>query len=178
MSKNIEKHAVSRLLGVPPRYVGYDGGQRTVALRRGPYCVVLFDELEKARPMRLTYYYLWAHRILEMLQRPHGDKDESMYDVMRRQVVELASGRFRPEFMDRVDEYIVFQPLDATEIRCIVEMQLGFHPNLGSRPPKRVIQQVIENVIAMGILRGEFDEEDGISDDTSESVYPTVIGQG
>ncbi|KAH6804791.1 casein lytic proteinase B4 [Perilla frutescens var. frutescens] len=217
MSEYMEKHAVSRLVGAPPGYVGYEeGGQLTEVVRRRPYSVVLFDEIEKAhhdvfnillqllddgritdsqgRTVSFTNTVLimtsniGSHYILETLRSTQDSKD-AVYDVMKRQVVELARQTFRPEFMNRVDEYIVFQPLDSKQISKIVEIQLervkdrlkqksinlhytedavkllaaqGFDPNFGARPVKRVIQQMVENEIAMGILRGEIKEEDSI----------------
>ncbi|KAL8063006.1 hypothetical protein ABFX02_01G000400 [Erythranthe guttata] len=217
MSEYMEKHAVSRLVGAPPGYVGYEeGGQLTEVVRRRPYSVVLFDEIEKAhhdvfnillqllddgrvtdsqgRTVSFTNCVLimtsniGSHYILETLRSKHDNKD-AVYDVMKRQVVELARQTFRPEFMNRIDEYIVFQPLDSKQISKIVEFQLnrvkerlkqkninleyreeavevlaalGFDPNFGARPVKRVIQQMVENEIAMGILRGDIKEEDSI----------------
>lgn len=217
MSEYMEKHAVSRLVGAPPGYVGYEeGGQLTETVRRRPYSVVLFDEIEKAhhdvfnillqllddgritdsqgRTVSFTNAVvimtsnIGSHYILETLQTTHDSKD-AVYELMKRQVVELARQTFRPEFMNRIDEYIVFQPLDATQIRHIVQIQLnrvkdrlkqkkidlhyteeatdilgklGFDPNFGARPVKRVIQQMVENEISMGILRGDFNEDDTI----------------
>ncbi|KAK4415421.1 Chaperone protein ClpB4, mitochondrial [Sesamum alatum] len=217
MSEYMEKHAVSRLVGAPPGYVGYEeGGQLTEVVRRRPYSVVLFDEIEKAhhdvfnillqllddgritdsqgRTVSFTNTVLimtsniGSHYILETLRNTQDSKDV-VYDVMKRQVVELARQTFRPEFMNRIDEYIVFQPLDSKQIRKIVEIQLnrvrdrlkqkninicyteeaikllaalGFDPNFGARPVKRVIQQMVENEIAMGILRGDIRDEDTI----------------
>ncbi|KZV37451.1 chaperone clpb [Dorcoceras hygrometricum] len=217
MSEYMEKHAVSRLVGAPPGYVGYEeGGQLTEVVRRRPYSIVLFDEIEKAhhdvfnillqllddgritdaqgRTVSFTNTVvimtsnIGSHYILETLRKTQDNKDE-IYDVMKRQVIELARQTFRPEFMNRVDEYIVFQPLDSKQINKIVEIQLrrikerlkqknidfnyteeavnllailGFDPNFGARPVKRVIQQVVENEIAMGVLRGDFKDEDSI----------------
>lgn len=217
MSEYMEKHAVSRMVGAPPGYVGYEeGGQLTEVVRRRPYCVVLFDEIEKAhhdvfnillqllddgritdsqgRTVSFTNTVvimtsnIGSHYILETLRSSQDSKD-AVYDVMKTQVVELARQTFRPEFMNRIDEYIVFQPLDSTQIRKIVEIQLnrvkdrlkqrkidfhyseeavnllgtlGFDPNFGARPVKRVIQQMVENEIAVGILRGDFKEEDSL----------------
>lgn len=217
MSEYMEKHAVSRLVGAPPGYVGYEeGGQLTEVVRRRPYSVVLFDEIEKAhhdvfnillqllddgritdsqgRTVSFTNTVLimtsniGSHYILETLRSTQDSKD-AVYDVMKRQVVELARQTFRPEFMNRIDEYIVFQPLDSKQISKIVKIQLdrvkdrlkqkninlhytedavkllaaqGFDPNFGARPVKRVIQQMVENEIAMEILRGEIKEEDSI----------------
>ncbi|CAI9274906.1 unnamed protein product [Lactuca saligna] len=224
MSEYMEKHAVSRLVGAPPGYVGYEeGGQLTETVRRRPYSVVLFDEIEKAhhdvfnillqllddgritdsqgRTVSFTNAVvimtsnIGSHYILETLQTTHDSKD-AVYELMKRQVVELARQTFRPEFMNRIDEYIVFQPLDATQIRHIVEIQLnrvkdrlkqkkidlhyteeatdilgklGFDPNFGARPVKRVIQQMVENEISMGILRGDFNEDDTIVLEASTS---------
>lgn len=229
MSEYMEKHAVSRLVGAPPGYVGYEeGGQLTEIVRRRPYSVVLFDEIEKAhhdvfnillqllddgritdsqgRTVSFTNSVvimtsnIGSHYILDTLQSTHGSKD-AVYDLMKKQVVELARQTFRPEFMNRIDEYIVFQPLDATQIRHIVEIQLnrvkdrlkqkkidlrytteavdvlgklGFDPNFGARPVKRVIQQKVENEISMGILRGDFNEDDTIIVDISSSVKDGV----
>ncbi|KVH95103.1 AAA+ ATPase domain-containing protein [Cynara cardunculus var. scolymus] len=229
MSEYMEKHAVSRLVGAPPGYVGYEeGGQLTETVRRRPYSVVLFDEIEKAhhdvfnillqllddgritdsqgRTVSFTNSVvimtsnIGSHYILETLQATHDSKD-AVYDLMKRQVVELARQTFRPEFMNRIDEYIVFQPLDATQIREIVEIQLnrvkarlkqkkidlcytkeatdilgklGFDPNFGARPVKRVIQQMVENEISMGILRGDFNEDDTLIVDRCPSAKDAV----
>ncbi|CAI0416501.1 unnamed protein product [Linum tenue] len=224
MSEYMEKHAVSRLVGAPPGYVGYEeGGQLTEVVRRRPYSVVLFDEIEKAhhdvfnillqllddgritdsqgRTVSFTNCVvimtsnLGSHLILDTLRNTRDGKDV-IYDIMKQQVVELARQTFRPEFMNRIDEYIVFQPLDSTEISKIVEIQLnrvrerlkqrkievqytkeavdllatlGFDPNFGARPVKRVIQQLVENEIAMGVLRGDFKEEDAVIVDSDPS---------
>ncbi|KAL8475237.1 hypothetical protein ACS0TY_031588 [Phlomoides rotata] len=217
MSEYMEKHAVSRLVGAPPGYVGYEeGGQLTEVVRRRPYSVVLFDEIEKAhhdvfnillqllddgritdsqgRTVSFTNTVLvmtsniGSHYILETLRNAQDSKD-AVYDVMKREVIELARQTFRPEFMNRIDEYIVFQPLDSKQIHKIVEIQLnrvkdrlkqkninlhctedavkvlgglGFDPNFGARPVKRVIQQMVENEIAMGILKGDIKDGDSI----------------
>ncbi|KAJ9702633.1 hypothetical protein PVL29_004394 [Vitis rotundifolia] len=224
MTEYMEKHAVSRLVGAPPGYVGYEeGGQLTEVVRRRPYSVVLFDEIEKAhhdvfnillqllddgritdsqgRTVSFTNCVvimtsnIGSHCILETLQST--DKKEAVYEIMKKQVVELARQTFRPEFMNRIDEYIVFQPLDSKEISKIVEIQMnrlrerlkqkkidlhytkeavellgtqGFDPNFGARPVKRVIQQMVENEIAMGILRGDFKEDESIIIDADMSA--------
>ncbi|CAN0888177.1 Chaperone protein ClpB4, mitochondrial [Linum grandiflorum] len=229
MSEYMEKHAVSRLVGAPPGYVGYEeGGQLTEVVRRRPYSVVLFDEIEKAhhdvfnillqllddgritdsqgRTVSFTNCVvimtsnIGSHFILDTL-RNTKDSKEAVYDIMKRQVVDLARQTFRPEFMNRIDEYIVFQPLDSAEISKIVEIQLkrvrerlkqrkievhytkeavevlsalGFDPNFGARPVKRVIQQLVENEIAMGVLRGDFKEEDTLVVD-SDPLKKLVI---
>ncbi|KAM7274662.1 hypothetical protein ACFE04_016528 [Oxalis oulophora] len=230
MSEYMEKHAVSRLVGAPPGYVGYEeGGQLTEVVRRRPYSVVLFDEIEKAHhdvfnillqlldDGRITDSQgrtvsfsncvvimtsnIGSHLILDTLRDMHDSK-EAVYEVMKKQVVELARQTFRPEFMNRIDEYIVFQPLDSKEIGKIVELQmnrlkerlkqknidllytkeaiellgtLGFDPNFGARPVKRVIQQLVENEIAMGVLRGDFKEENSILIDIDPSSKKLLI---
>ncbi|KAJ4959383.1 hypothetical protein NE237_026494 [Protea cynaroides] len=224
MSEYMEKHAVSRLIGAPPGYIGFEeGGQLTEVVRRRPYSVVLFDEIEKAhhdvfnillqllddgritdsqgRTVSFTNCVvimtsnIGSHYILETLRNTQDTKD-AVYDIMKRQVVELARQTFRPEFMNRIDEYITFQPLDSKEINRIVEIQLnrlkdrlkqkkidflytkeavellgtlGFDPNFGARPVKRVIQQMVENEIALGVLRGEFMDESSIIIDADTS---------
>ncbi|TVU02890.1 hypothetical protein EJB05_51570, partial [Eragrostis curvula] len=225
MSEYMEKHAVSRLVGAPPGYVGYDeGGQLTEAVRRRPYSVVLFDEIEKAHPdvfnillqllddgritdsqgrtvsftncVVIMTSNIGSHLILDTLRNTTDTKD-AVYEIMKKQVVEMARQTFRPEFLNRIDEYIVFQPLDTTEINRIVEIQLnrvknrlrqqkihlqytpeavqllgslGFDPNYGARPVKRVIQQMVENEIAMSVLRGDFKEDDTVLVDVSSAA--------
>lgn len=230
MSEYMEKHAVSRLVGAPPGYVGYEeGGQLTEVVRRRPYSVVLFDEIEKAhhdvfnillqllddgritdsqgRTVSFTNAVvimtsnIGSHYILETL-RSTGESKEAVYEVMKKQVIEMARQTFRPEFLNRIDEYIVFQPLDSKEISKIVELQmnrvidrlkqkkidlhfteqavkllakLGYDPNFGARPVKRVIQQLVENEIAMKILRGEIKEEDTVIVDADTSSVATDL---
>ncbi|KAF5456803.1 hypothetical protein F2P56_026243 [Juglans regia] len=230
MSEYMEKHAVSRLVGAPPGYVGYEeGGQLTEVVRRRPYSVVLFDEIEKAhhdvfnillqllddgritdsqgRTVSFTNSVvimtsnIGSNYILETLSTK--DSKEAVYEIMKKQVIELARQTFRPEFLNRIDEYIVFQPLDSNEIKKIVEIQLnrlkerlkqkkidlhytkeaiellgklGFDPNFGARPVKRVIQRLVENEIAMGILRGEFNEDDSVvvdADPSDKDIIPS-----
>uniref|UniRef100_A0ACD5YNF8 Uncharacterized protein n=1 Tax=Avena sativa TaxID=4498 RepID=A0ACD5YNF8_AVESA len=222
MSEYMEKHAVSRLVGAPPGYVGYEeGGQLTEAVRRRPYSVVLFDEIEKAhqdvfnillqllddgritdsqgRTVSFTNCVvimtsnIGSPLILDTLRNTTDNKD-AVYEVMKNQVTEIARQTFRPEFLNRIDEYIVFQPLDSKEINRIVEIQLnrvknrlmqqkihlqytpeavellgslGFDPNYGARPVKRVIQQMVENEIAVGVLKGDFKEDDTVVVDVS-----------
>lgn len=225
MSEYMEKHAVSRLIGAPPGYVGYEeGGQLTEIVRRRPYSVILFDEIEKAhsdvfnvflqilddgrvtdsqgRTVSFTNTVIimtsnvGSQYILNMTD-DSGVKG-SGYDAIRDRVMEAARAIFRPEFMNRVDEYIVFQPLDREQINSIVRLQLervqkrvsdrkikinvseaaidllgslGYDPNYGARPVKRVIQQNVENEIAKGILRGDFGDEDTIVVDTELSAF-------
>ncbi|GLJ29158.1 hypothetical protein SUGI_0574910 [Cryptomeria japonica] len=217
MSEYMEKHSVSRLVGAPPGYVGYEeGGQLTESVRRRPYSVVLFDEIEKAhsdvfnillqllddgritdsqgRTVSFTNCVIimtsniGSQYILETLQSAL-DSREAVYELMKKQVIEVARQTFRPEFMNRIDEYIVFQPLDSHQIKHIVQIQLehvrsrlkqkkinlnftddavavlgmlGFDPNFGARPVKRVIQQMVENELALAYLKGEFKEDDTV----------------
>lgn len=154
MSEYMEKHAVSRLVGAPPGYIGYEeGGQLTEVVRRRPYSVVLFDEIEKAHPdvfnillqllddgritdsqgrtvsftncVVIMTSNIGSHHILETLKdTERTDDKEAVYQLMKSQVVDLARKTFRPEFMNRIDEYIVFKPLDSKEISKIVEIQV------------------------------------------------------
>jgi ATP-dependent Clp protease ATP-binding subunit ClpB len=207
MSEYQEKHTVARLLGAPPGYVGYEeGGQLTEAVRRRPYCVVLFDEIEKAHSDvfnvllqilddgRLTdgqgrtvdfkntivimTSNIGSHRILEY----RGGFDGEGYERMKSTVLEELRHHFRPEFLNRVDEIIVFHALTEEHLKQIVEIQLsglrkrlaerhieielsdrarallvrmGYDPNYGARPLKRAIQREIETPMARRILGGE-----------------------
>uniref|UniRef100_A0A1J3JPQ9 Chaperone protein ClpB3, chloroplastic n=1 Tax=Noccaea caerulescens TaxID=107243 RepID=A0A1J3JPQ9_NOCCA len=228
MSEYMEKHAVSRLIGAPPGYVGYEeGGQLTETVRRRPYSVILFDEIEKAHGdvFNVFLQILDDGRVTDsqgrtvsftntviimtsnvgsqfILNNTDDDENELAYETIKQRVMDAARSIFRPEFMNRVDEYIVFQPLDRKQINTIVRLQLarvqkriadrkmkieitdaavdllgslGYDPNYGARPVKRVIQQNIENELAKGILRGDFKEEDGILIDTE--VTPFSNGQ-
>eukprot|EP00897_Mesotaenium_endlicherianum_P008408 jgi/Mesen1/7596/ME000395S06752 len=215
MSEYMEKHAVSRLVGAPPGYVGYEeGGQLTEAVRRRPYSVILFDEVEKAHQDVFNIFLqilddgrvtdsqgrkvsftnsiiimtsnIGSQYILGSLDNVDGDR-EAAYESMKERVMDAARGHFRPEFMNRIDEYIVFQPLDIEQIKSIVGLQLerveqrlkdrkitldvtdsamallatmGYDPAYGARPVKRVIQQHVENELAKGILKGQFGEDD------------------
>ncbi|KAG0485473.1 hypothetical protein HPP92_009552 [Vanilla planifolia] len=221
----MEKHAVSRLIGAPPGYVGYEeGGQLTETVRRRPYAVILFDEIEKAhsdvfnvflqilddgrvtdsqgRTVSFTNTVIimtsnvGSQYILNM--KDESDSAASVYESIKERVMEAARAVFRPEFMNRVDEYIVFQPLDRQQINSIVRLQLervqkrladrkirvevtdaavellgslGYDPNYGARPVKRVIQQNVENELAKGILRGDFRDEDTIEVDTEFTTF-------
>lgn len=152
MSEYMEKHAVSRLIGAPPGYVGYEeGGQLTESIRRRPYAVILFDEIEKAhtdafnillqilddgrvtdsqgRTVSFTNTVIimtsniGSQYILSRLDDEPGSKEE-LYERMKNRVMEVAQTTFRPEFMNRIDEYIVFQPLDREQIKSIVRLQV------------------------------------------------------
>lgn len=207
MSEYMEKHAVARLIGAPPGYVGYEeGGQLTEAVRRRPYCVVLFDEIEKAHPdvfnillqvlddgrltdsmgrtvdFRNTVIMMTSNLGSVMIQEMAGKED---YEQIRKAVLEVVGQHFRPEFINRVDDMLVFEPLDKEQIRHIVDIQLvgitkrlqdlgititftdalkdklaeaGYDPVFGARPLKRVIRQMIENPLAEKLLAGNFGE--------------------
>uniref|UniRef100_A0A2P2PHQ8 Uncharacterized protein MANES_02G051600 n=1 Tax=Rhizophora mucronata TaxID=61149 RepID=A0A2P2PHQ8_RHIMU len=223
MSEYMEKHAVSRLIGAPPGYVGYEeGGQLTETVRRRPYSVILFDEIEKAHSdvFNVFLQILDDGRVTDSQGRTVSftntviimtsnvgsqyilDTDDSLpmevaYGMIKQRVLDTARSVFRPEFMNRVDEYIVFQPLDRDQINRIVRLQLervqqrladrkikivvtdaavellgnlGYDPNYGARPVKRVIQQQAENELAKGILRGEIKDEDNVLVDTEVTV--------
>ncbi|MFI4895206.1 MAG: ATP-dependent chaperone ClpB [Steroidobacterales bacterium] len=205
MSEFMEKHSVARLIGAPPGYVGYEeGGYLTEAIRRRPYAVVLLDEIEKAHPdvfnvllqvlddgrltdgqgrtvdFRNTVIIMTSNLGSQVIQELSG---EGNYQRMKSAVMEIVQQHFRPEFINRVDDIVVFHPLGTDQIRAIVEIQLdylrrrllerdmelelddkardligeaGFDPVYGARPLKRAIQQQIENPLAQRILRNEF----------------------
>uniref|UniRef100_P53533-2 Isoform ClpB' of Chaperone protein ClpB 1 n=1 Tax=Synechococcus elongatus (strain ATCC 33912 / PCC 7942 / FACHB-805) TaxID=1140 RepID=P53533-2 len=212
MSEYMEKHAVSRLIGAPPGYVGYDeGGQLTEAVRRRPYSVILFDEIEKAHPdvFNVMLQILDDGRVTDSRGRTVDFKntililtsnigsqyildvagDDSRYEEMRSRVTEALRANFRPEFLNRVDETIIFHSLRKDQLQQIVRIQLhrleerlsdrklslsmspeaidflveiGFDPVYGARPLKRVIQRELETAIAKAILRGQFSDGDTI----------------
>jgi len=205
MSEFMEKHSVARLIGAPPGYVGYEeGGYLTEAIRRRPYAVVLLDEVEKAHQdvfnvllqvlddgrltdgqgrtvdFRNTVIIMTSNLGSQVIQEMAG---EGNYQRMKSAVMEIVQQHFRPEFINRVDDIVVFHPLGAQQIRSIVEIQLGnlrkrladrnmelelddkarnliaeggYDPVYGARPLKRAIQQQIENPLAQRILRNEF----------------------
>ena len=205
MSEFMEKHSVARLIGAPPGYVGYDeGGYLTEAVRRKPYSVILMDEVEKAHPdvfnvllqvlddgrltdgqgrtvdFRNTVIVMTSNLGSDVIQQLAGEEN---YGEMKKQVMEIVGQHFRPEFINRVDETVVFHPLGREQIRKIVDIQVdylrkrlaerdmqleldesaldrlgeaGFDPVYGARPLKRAIQQQVENPLAQQILKGEF----------------------
>jgi ATP-dependent Clp protease ATP-binding subunit ClpB len=205
MSEYMEKHSVSRLVGAPPGYVGYEeGGYLTEAIRRKPYSVILLDEIEKAHPdvfnillqvlddgrltdsqgrtvdFRNTVIIMTSNLGSQRIQEMAPQKD---YEGMKKVVMDIVSQHFRPEFINRVDETVVFHPLDKEQIREIAKIQLqhldqrlhehdftlqisdeaidllgdaGFDPVYGARPLKRAIQQYLENPLAQMILRGDY----------------------
>ena len=204
MSEYMEKHSVSRLIGSPPGYVGYEeGGALTEAVRRRPYSVILLDEIEKAHPdvfnvllqvlddgrltdgqgrtvdFRNTVVIMTSNLGSQTIQEMAG-KD---YGRMKAAVLENVSDHFRPEFVNRIDEIVVFHPLGRSEIRRIVDIQIeglrrrladrelalvlddaaldrlgdaGFDPVYGARPLKRAIQTDLENPLAQRLLAGEY----------------------
>ncbi|MUL37991.1 ATP-dependent chaperone ClpB [Gloeocapsopsis dulcis] len=212
MSEYMEKHAVSRLIGAPPGYVGYDeGGQLTEAIRRRPYAVVLFDEIEKAHPdvFNVMLQILDDGRVTDaqghtvdfkntiiIMTSNIGSQyildiagDDSRYEEMRSRVMDAMRNSFRPEFLNRIDEIIIFHTLQKAELRHIVQLQVqrlekrlaerkmslklsdaaldflaevGYDPVFGARPLKRAIQRELETQIAKSILRGEFNDGDTI----------------
>ncbi|MBW4476347.1 MAG: ATP-dependent chaperone ClpB [Tolypothrix brevis GSE-NOS-MK-07-07A] len=212
MSEYMEKHAVSRLIGAPPGYVGYDeGGQLTETIRRRPYAVLLFDEIEKAHPDVFNIFLqilddgrvtdAKGHKVdfkntIIIMTSNIGSQyildvagDDSHYDEMRHRVMEAMRNSFRPEFLNRIDETIIFHALQKQELRHIVQLQVerlrqrlsdrkislklsdyaldflaevGYDPVFGARPLKRAIQRELETQIAKAILRGEFNDGDTI----------------
>jgi ATP-dependent Clp protease ATP-binding subunit ClpC len=207
MSEFQERHTVSRLVGAPPGYVGYDeAGQLTEAMRRRPYSVLLFDEIEKAHPDvfnillqilddgRLTdaqgrtvdfknaVVIMTSNLGADRIQR-HAREDES-YDALKDDLMEVLRRSFRPEFINRIDEIIVFEALTAEQIAEITRLMLdrlarrlhaqqveveftdaavellaqeGFDPEYGARPLRRTIQRLVENELSRMVLGGELD---------------------
>src|SRR5690606_32938065 len=203
MSEFMEKHSVARLIGAPPGYVGYEeGGYLTEAVRRRPYSLLLLDEVEKAHPdvfnillqvledgrltdgqgrtvdFRNTVIVMTSNLGSDIIQRLAGEHN---YEAMKLAVMDVVGGHFRPEFINRIDETVVFHPLAREQIRGIAEIQLnllrnrlkdrelglevgepvmdklaeiGFDPVYGARPLKRAIQQYLENPLAQDILQG------------------------
>ncbi|NWG03825.1 MAG: ATP-dependent chaperone ClpB [Syntrophaceae bacterium] len=216
MSEYMEKHSVARLIGAPPGYVGYEeGGFLTEAVRRRPYSIVLMDEIEKAHPevFNILLQILDDGRLTD----GHGrtvdfkntvvimtsnigsqwimDLGERDYEEMRRRVMDAVKAHFKPEFLNRVDELIIFHSLGLEQIKAIVEIQVkkleqrllerriqlrmtekakewlakeGFDPAYGARPLKRVIQKEIQDKLAMKILEGKFKEGSTITADKDD----------
>jgi len=193
MSEFMERHSVSRLIGAPPGYVGYEeGGKLTEAVRRRPYSVVLLDELEKAHDDVVMTSNVGSQVIQKVAEE--GGSDEEV-----REAVELAlRARFAPEFLNRIDEKIVFQSLSKEEIRSIVDLQLkslvrrveklgrkltiteaaraaiaeqGFDPAYGARPLKRTIQSSIENPLASHLLKPTGEGQDELTVDFVDDQF-------
>ena len=210
MSEYMEKHAVARLIGAPPGYVGYEeGGQLTEAVRRRPYSVILFDEIEKAHPdvFNILLQILDDGRLTDsqgrtvdfrnsviimtsnigstfILEHARGD-----WAIVETQVMAEMRRVFKPEFLNRVDDIIIFRPLTQEQIEKIVDLQLkrlerlladrkitilvtpeakhllaeeGYDPAFGARPLKRSIQRLIQNPLAMAVLDGQFSDGDTV----------------
>ena len=211
MSEFMEKHSVARLIGAPPGYVGYEeGGYLTEAVRRKPDSVILLDEIEKAHPdvfnillqvlddgrltdghgrtvdFRNTVVIMTSNLGSQVIQELSGEEN---YATMKSSVMEIIGQHFRPEFINRVDEIVVFHPLGREQIRAVAKIQLeylskrlaertlklrlsdealdaiaesGYDPVYGARPLKRAIQQRLENPLAQELLRGRFVPDDVI----------------
>ncbi len=210
MSEFMEKHSVARLIGAPPGYVGYEeGGYLTEAVRRRPYSVILLDEVEKAHAdvfnillqvlddgrltdgqgrtvdFRNTVIVMTSNLGSQLIQEFHGES----YDKMKAAVMEVVAQHFRPEFINRIDEAVVFHSLDKDQIINIAKIQIdrikqrlvakdfhlkfengamdyiaerGYDPVYGARPLKRALQQLLENPLAEDILSGKFKPGDTI----------------
>jgi ATP-dependent Clp protease ATP-binding subunit ClpB len=219
MSEFMEKHSVSRLVGAPPGYVGYEeGGYLTEAVRRRPYSVILMDEIEKAHPdvfnillqvlddgrltdghgrtvdFRNTVIVMTSNLGSQRIQELAGDG----YEAMKSAVMDVVGQHFRPEFINRVDEMVVFHPLDREQIKLIAGIQLahlrrrvesngfglefsddamdligeaGFDPVYGARPLKRAIQHEIENPLAQKILSGDYASGDTITIEVDQGRF-------
>jgi ATP-dependent Clp protease ATP-binding subunit ClpB len=229
MSEFMEKHTVSRLIGAPPGYVGYEeGGKLTEAVRRRPYSVVLLDEIEKAHrdvfnillqvldDGRLTdnhgHTVDFTNTIIVMTSNVGSQMIQETfeaggsYEEMRTSVMESLSTRFLPEFLNRIDEIIVFRPLDRSQIRKIVDLQVahlaklleqrdyalevtdkardelahrGYDPSFGARPLRRVIQNELQNPLASELLKGQFAEGSTIRIDFDGHEFTFVsVGGG
>jgi ATP-dependent Clp protease ATP-binding subunit ClpB len=211
MSEFMEKHSVARLIGAPPGYVGYEeGGYLTEAVRRRPYSVILLDEVEKAHPdvfnvllqvlddgrltdgqgrtvdFRNAVIVMTSNLGSQLIQEMAGEEN---YETMKNAIMDVVGSHFRPEFINRIDDLVVFHPLGRDHIRKIVDIQLGylherlaerdinihlsdsardkladagFDPVYGARPLKRAIQQQVENPLAQEILQGKFKPGDTI----------------
>jgi ATP-dependent Clp protease ATP-binding subunit ClpB len=221
MSEYMEKHAVSRLIGAPPGYVGYEeGGQLTEQVRRHPYAVVLFDEIEKAHPdvfnillqimddgrltdgkgrkvdFKNTIIIMTSNLGSSYLQSENIRSDEA-FEEASKQVLEALHGHFKPEFLNRVDDIIIFRPLGKEQLVKIVDLRLedlrrlladrkisleltdaakellfteGYDPNFGARPLKRAIQKLVQDPLAMKILDGEVRHGDHVIVDADKKT--------
>ena len=219
MSEFMERHSVARLIGAPPGYVGYEqGGYLTEAVRRKPYSVILLDEVEKAHTdvfnillqvlddgrltdghgrtvdFRNTVIVMTSNLGSQLIQELAGEEN---YETMRDSVMEVVAQQFRPEFINRIDESVVFHPLAQSEIRSIARIQMralherlaereltldisdaaldklaeaGFDPVYGARPLKRSIQTLVENPLAKRILAGEFVAGDTVKVDLGDDT--------
>jgi ATP-dependent Clp protease ATP-binding subunit ClpB len=226
MSEFMEKHSVARLIGAPPGYVGYEeGGYLTEAVRRKPYSVILLDEVEKAHPdvfnvllqvlddgrltdgqgrtvdFRNTVIVMTSNLGSQMIQEMSGEEN---YDAMKAAVMDIVGTHFRPEFINRIDDVVVFHPLDREQIRAIAGLQTeilrkrlrerdiglvitdaaldqlgaaGFDPVYGARPLKRAIQSQLENPLAQEILAGRFGPGSVVEVDARDGKMVFTEGQ-
>ena len=217
MSEFMEKHSVARLIGAPPGYIGYEeGGYLTEKVRRKPYSVLLLDEVEKAHPdvfnillqvledgrltdghgrtvdFRNTVVVMTSNLGSSIIQEFAGEEN---FEAMKASVMEVVTQQFRPEFVNRIDETVVFRPLNKSQIRAIAAIQVGllserlaeqdialeltdaaldrlgeagFDPVYGARPLKRAIQQQLENPLSMRLLAGDFSGRESVSVDVSD----------
>ena len=227
MSEFMEKHSVARLIGAPPGYVGYEeGGYLTEAVRRKPYSVILLDEVEKAHPdvfnvllqvlddgrltdgqgrtvdFRNTVIVMTSNLGSQMIQEMAGAEN---YEAMKAAVMEVVGSHFRPEFINRIDDVVVFHPLGREQIRTIAGLQIkilrqrlqdrdidlvltdaaldllgeaGFDPVYGARPLKRAIQSQLENPLAQEILAGRFGPDDVIRVDAKDNALSFARATG
>lgn len=223
------QHTVSRLLGAPPGYVGYDeGGQLTDAIRRKPYSVLLFDEIEKAHPdvfnvmlqllddgmvtdskgnkvnFKNTIVIYTSNIGSQDILDLNGSTAPRDQEIMKKRVRDAMKDFFKPEFLNRIDEEVIFNGLDRQNLRAIVRIEskrleqrlaerqmtlqlseaaldflafVGFDPVYGARPLKRVIQRELETVIAQGILRGEYADGDTVVVDVVNERIAVRRGQ-
>ena len=211
MSEFMEKHSVARLIGAPPGYVGYEeGGYLTELVRRKPYSVILLDEVEKAHPdvFNILLQVLDDGRLTDGQGRTvdfrntvivmtsnlgshliHEMAEENNYEKMRDAVMDVVGTHFRPEFINRIDEKVVFHPLGKKELRLILDIMLkklrkrmaqreigltlsdaaadyiaeqGYNPAFGARPLNRAIQQHLENPLSQQLLRGDYVADDAV----------------
>ncbi|MEK6768579.1 MAG: AAA family ATPase, partial [Gemmatimonadota bacterium] len=225
MSEYQEKHAVARLIGAPPGYVGYEeGGQLTEAVRRRPYSVVLFDEIEKAHPdvFNALLQILDDGRLTDSQGRTVDFKNTVIimtsnlggqwiielgtgnWEEVETRVMEALRQHFRPEFLNRVDDTIIFRPLGPDELDRIVDLQLaraaallaekklglevspeakrliasdGYDPSFGARPLKRAIQRLLQNPLALAVLEGRYVEGDVVRVDRAPSGAKLVFAK-
>jgi ATP-dependent Clp protease ATP-binding subunit ClpB len=227
MSEFMEKHSVARLIGAPPGYVGYEeGGYLTEAVRRKPYSVILLDEVEKAHPdvfnvllqvlddgrltdgqgrtvdFRNTVIVMTSNLGSQMIQEMAGEEN---YAAMKSAVMDVVGGHFRPEFINRIDDVVVFHPLGREQIRAIASLQIdilrkrlqerdiglqltdaaldllgeaGFDPVYGARPLRRAIQNQLENPLAQEILAGRFAPGDVVRVDAADDRLEFSVGSG
>ena len=220
MSEFMEKHSVARLIGAPPGYVGYEeGGYLTEAVRRKPYSVILLDEVEKAHPdvfnvllqvlddgrltdgqgrtvdFRNTVIVMTSNLGSQTIQEMAGEEN---YERMKSAVMDIVGSHFRPEFVNRIDEIVVFHPLGREQLHSIADIQIqylrkrlasrdmglelseaaldklaeaGFDPVYGARPLKRAIRQYVENPLAQEILTGRFGPNNVIYVDVKDNNF-------